>query len=62
MIGSEEYWEQERIRCMESISYFYNNYVTVNGKKPHPKKDEDFLVFNQGGESVLFLEDGKGKT
>lgn len=57
MTGSEEYWEQERIRCMESIAYFYNNYFTVNGKKPEPKKDEDFFVFNQGGESVLFLEE-----
>jgi hypothetical protein len=56
MEGSEEYWEQERVRCKESISYFYNNYVTANGEKPRPKKDEDFLVMNQGGESVIFLE------
>ena len=36
-------WEEEYEKCVKSIAYFYNNYVTINGELPKIKlTDEHF--------------------
>ncbi len=32
----------EESRCRESMLYYYNNYVTINGKKVEPLTQEEF--------------------
>lgn len=35
--------EKELQKCKDSPAYFYNNYCLVNGKKPNPITDEEFI-------------------
>lgn len=48
MKNTEKYWLKELKKCKKSISYFYNHYVTINGKLPIRKTtDKDFDFENK---------------
>lgn len=43
-----EYWTEELKKCQNSIEYFYENYVLIDGKKP-VIFDKDKISLNNYG-------------